>query len=310
MKELKETASLSAGLKALSTILASDGIEECRKACGGNGYLLSSGISAIAMDYVWQTTAEGDYMILSLLTSKFLLKSYNSVKNKHKFEGTMSYMNSLQDINNIEELNPERKQEKLKDFLDIDYLYELYKFRALKRTYMAAKNFERRLMKGNSLDEASNSSAYELLQTANSNSYFLLLNSFKTFVEDINKSQYFECKKALENLCILFALTSMDKDWNDILKNSQIQLINEAVFYLLEKIRPNALGLAESFDIPDNILTSIIGNSKGNVYEDLVESSKLSELNKKEVFDGYKECLRPHLDLDFLKKGNKCQSKF
>jgi acyl-CoA oxidase len=43
--ELKEIAALSAGLKALCTIIASEGMEECRKCCGGNGYLLSSGIA-------------------------------------------------------------------------------------------------------------------------------------------------------------------------------------------------------------------------------------------------------------------------
>ena len=71
---LNEIAATSAGLKALCTFLATEGIEDCRKACGGNGYLLNSGIAQIAADYVWQTTAEGDYILLMLLTGRYLLK--------------------------------------------------------------------------------------------------------------------------------------------------------------------------------------------------------------------------------------------
>ena len=32
------------GLKAICTRLCTDGIEECRKCCGGQGYLLASGV--------------------------------------------------------------------------------------------------------------------------------------------------------------------------------------------------------------------------------------------------------------------------
>lgn len=45
VKELKEIAATSAGLKAICTLIASDGIEEVRKCCGGNGYLLNSGLA-------------------------------------------------------------------------------------------------------------------------------------------------------------------------------------------------------------------------------------------------------------------------
>jgi len=57
---LKTLAPVSSGLKALSTRLAVDGIEECRKCCGGNGYLNHSGIAHMGSDYLWQVTAEGD----------------------------------------------------------------------------------------------------------------------------------------------------------------------------------------------------------------------------------------------------------
>ena len=44
-KGLKELAVTSAGLKALNTFEACKALEELRLCCGGNGYLLNSGIA-------------------------------------------------------------------------------------------------------------------------------------------------------------------------------------------------------------------------------------------------------------------------
>ncbi len=59
-KDIKEIAAASAGLKALCTKIAVEGIEDCRKCCGGNGYLMNSGLAQFGCDYLWQITAEGD----------------------------------------------------------------------------------------------------------------------------------------------------------------------------------------------------------------------------------------------------------
>uniref|UniRef100_A0A0A9YM88 Peroxisomal acyl-coenzyme A oxidase 1 n=1 Tax=Lygus hesperus TaxID=30085 RepID=A0A0A9YM88_LYGHE len=68
---LTTVAATTAGLKGLTTLLTCNGIEDLRKSCGGNGYLLASGIGALSVDYVWQTTAEGDFIILLLQTARF-----------------------------------------------------------------------------------------------------------------------------------------------------------------------------------------------------------------------------------------------
>lgn len=56
VEALPEIASTTAGLKALSTLLCSDGVEDLRKCCGGVGYLLSSGIAVIQNDNLWRVT--------------------------------------------------------------------------------------------------------------------------------------------------------------------------------------------------------------------------------------------------------------
>ena len=49
--QLPEVHACAAGLKALCCCDAADGIEDLRRACGGHGYLLSSGIAALEGDF-------------------------------------------------------------------------------------------------------------------------------------------------------------------------------------------------------------------------------------------------------------------
>jgi len=57
----------------------------------------------------------------------------------------------------------------------------------------------------------------------------------------------------------------------------------EAELDLLQKLRPNAVGLVDAFDFRDNQLNSCIGAYDGNVYERLYEFAKQAPLNRTEV---------------------------
>lgn len=77
---LAEVHALSSGLKALCTGAAADGIETCRRACGGHGYLLSSGLPSLLGTYLQTVTVEGDNYLLPQQSTKFLLKVYDGLK--------------------------------------------------------------------------------------------------------------------------------------------------------------------------------------------------------------------------------------
>lgn len=75
LDDLPELHATGAGLKALCCVLAADGIEDLRRACGGHGFLMSSGIAPLEQDFKGpNTTAEGDYVLLSLQTARYLVK--------------------------------------------------------------------------------------------------------------------------------------------------------------------------------------------------------------------------------------------
>jgi acyl-CoA oxidase len=82
---LPEVHATSAGLKAFTTWIAADGIEECRRACGGHGYSKFSALPTLFANYVPAVTFEGDNYVLVQQTARYLIKSlkyqYSHVSN-------------------------------------------------------------------------------------------------------------------------------------------------------------------------------------------------------------------------------------
>merc|ERR1719191_1234548 len=62
----------SSSLKSLCTTIASDGIEECRRACGGHGFSMSSGLPQIYASSMTDFTPEGDNWLLTQQSARYL----------------------------------------------------------------------------------------------------------------------------------------------------------------------------------------------------------------------------------------------
>ena len=54
--DLPEVHASASGLKAFGCAFAADGIEDLRRACGGHGYLMSSGIAPLEADFKGRLT--------------------------------------------------------------------------------------------------------------------------------------------------------------------------------------------------------------------------------------------------------------
>lgn len=64
---------------------------------------------------------------------------------------------------------------------------------------------------------------------------------------------------------------------------------------LLAQIRPNAVGIVDSFDIRDEVLSSALGSYDGNVYERLFAEAQKSPLNAEPVNKSFHQFLKPLL---------------
>jgi len=271
--------------------------------------LLSAGVSSNAADYVWQTTAEGDWILLMLLTARFLLKSLDKAMTGGKDgkslpTGPVAYLAPLRDANfKLGNVAPP-KAEKPETFFDLQYLKKLFEYSALSAVVGVGKFFQSKLASGLKFDDAWNAVALDLVGAVRSHCFNFLLS---TFISAINECTVPEVKDVLSKLCALFACSNIldDPQWTGLFARGQLRLVKSAVVQLLDDLRPNAVAIVDAFDIPDRVLVSAIGRFDGNVYEALFAASQKSVMNKTDPFDGYKEHLQPRLDLEFLKKGNK-----
>merc|ERR1719313_1710436 len=80
------------GFKVFSTVTAHANCEELRMACGGQGFLLSSGIAKMPGEMAEPVTAEGEQVILSQQLARFMIKEARRVRAGSKAMGQFTYL--------------------------------------------------------------------------------------------------------------------------------------------------------------------------------------------------------------------------
>ena len=159
---------------------------------GGHGYLLGSGIAALSADYQWQTTAEGDYIVMLLQTARFLIKTVDGVRNGESLPGIADYLAPLKDkSSNLLKFAPPLAKSS-KDFYNYDFLTSLYRQRALVAVADAHARLASRTQGGMTAGKAWNATSLCLTASARSHcQYFMLLKVYILFLFSFLKSKIF-----------------------------------------------------------------------------------------------------------------------
>ena len=64
-------------MQAYTSDTAAAGIEACRRACGGQGFLKASALPDLYASYIQNVTWDGDNPVMYLQLSRYLLKLYH-----------------------------------------------------------------------------------------------------------------------------------------------------------------------------------------------------------------------------------------
>lgn len=73
-----------------------DGLEVCRRACGGHGFSHYSGLPTLINEYSANVTLEGENTVLYLQVARYLLKNFKYLKTKKKQLGeSVKYIESI-----------------------------------------------------------------------------------------------------------------------------------------------------------------------------------------------------------------------
>ncbi|KAK3170961.1 hypothetical protein OEA41_003045 [Lepraria neglecta] len=271
---LADLHATSCGLKALASSTAAEGLEVCRRACGGHGYSSFSGIGSWYADYLPTTTWEGDNYMLTQQVARYLLKSARAVLNGNPSDNDTTRI--------FRSFLSRRDMGAAFDVLGRDEdIVAAFAWRTSFLTFEALKHRDEEKNSWNSL-------LVDFWRLSTAHSQYLIVKNFYEALRSKSVEQELDAETValMHKLFRLYALHTLEREASEFFSSSavtvrQIQLARtKAVMKLLEEIRPHAVRLVDAWHFPDWQLDSSIGRYDGKVYEDLFHrASELNPLN-------------------------------
>lgn len=286
---LPEAHACTAGLKSLTTSATADAIEECRKLCGGHGYLSSSGLPELFAVYIPACTYEGDNTVLLLQVARFLMKTVSQLGSGKQPVGSTAYMRRAEHL-----MQCRCSAQRGEDWLKPDVVLEAFEARALRMSVACAQN----LSEFSNPEEGFAELSADLAEAAIAHCQLIVVSKF---IEKLQQNIPGKgVKQQLQTLCFVYSLHLLHKHQGDFLSTGcitpkQASLANEQLRCLYSQVRPNAIALVDAFNYTDHHLGSVLGRYDGNVYPTLYGEAWKDPLNDSVVPDGYQEYLRPVL---------------
>jgi acyl-CoA oxidase len=267
----RELESYAAGLKALGTWHATRTIQECREACGGQGYRALNRFAALKADTDVFTTFEGDNHVLLQLVAKGLLTDYASEFEDMDQFGMVRFVAGLAVETVLERTSVHKLIERIRDvlpggdewdqeagLLDPEYQLMMLRFREEHMLAGVARRLKRGIDNGMNPGEVFSRVQDHVIGAARAHVERLVLEAFVAKTRTLPEG---DLKVALNLLCDLHALTTIEADraWfmeHGRLSSQRSKAISREVNGLCRKLRPLAVDIVDAFGVPREMLRS------------------------------------------------------
>ena len=302
--EVGDIHATTSALKSFCTTIAADGIEDCRKACGGHGFLQSSGFPEMINAYLQNPTVEGDNQMLPMQVVKILLKLVKDVesgKTKDWVNTDARYLlGAVEAMLNGEE-GGSCPAESKDAMMDVNVIRDAYQHRAARLLVSVSRQIQNDVMEGKTFEDAWNGALIQMGRVSRAHSAYLLFDNFVTGIQEESESGKELIGpnevSALMDLALLFGLYWIEKEVGDFLEDGylnagQVAWARACSLDMMDRIRPNAVALVDANDLSDFRLKSALGRYDGNVYQAILEASKKDPLNATEPGPGYEKHLK------------------
>ncbi|KAK0924262.1 hypothetical protein LTR91_000794 [Friedmanniomyces endolithicus] len=271
---LADLHATSCGLKSLASYTAVEGLEVCRRACGGHGYSSFSGIGSWYADYLPTATWEGDNYMLTQQVARYLLKAARGV-----LAGSREPSNDTEYIPTT--FLSRQDTGAAFDILGNDSdLVAAFAWRSAFLTFEALKHRDEQKKAWNDL-------LVDFYRLSRAHSQYMVVKNFYETLQSSDNGLDSETLAVMHKLFRLYALHTLESEASEFYTSAavtvrQIQLARTtAVMKLLAEIRPHAVRLVDAWDFPDWQLDSSLGRFDGKVYEDMFyRASELNPLNR------------------------------
>ena len=250
---------VAAGMKSLCTWFTTEALQECREACGGNGYLWENRFADMKADSEIFTTFEGDNTVLLQLVAKTRLGEFKDSFGSMGLIGTMKFVSDIASTK-INELNPiiTRNVDR-KHLLSRSFYTAAFKYREEYLTRLVAQRLSKRVKGGMDSFDAVVECQPMMVDMGKAYIERLVLDQFIKGVKSADKS----IQKPLVMLERLYALSMIEeyKGWyleNGYIEGRKAVYISKMVDELCLQTRDHCPDLVDAFGIPDGLITAPI----------------------------------------------------
>ncbi|CAB3239672.1 unnamed protein product [Arctia plantaginis] len=287
-ERLGELHALACCLKAVSTADAARFTERCRLACGGHGYMHSSNLPLTYALTTASCTYEGDNTVLLLQTARFLLKVWREIDTV-PVTPTIAYLKTV---------SSPGFQDKWEN--SIKGIVRGFQIVSMKKISSCVEIMTNKIMSGMSQEDAWNTTSIQLVSAAESHCRAIVLSTFHEDLSKMSSTVSAPLAEVLQQLLELYTVYWALEKYGDLLlytsiSKTDIEYLRRWLVTLLGKIRPNAVGLVDGFDIIDEMLDSTLGAYDGRVYERLMAQAQKSPLNADTVNKSFHKYLKPFM---------------
>ena len=250
----------AAGLKAFSTYHATDTIQACREACGGQGYLSENRFAALKNDTDVFMTFEGDNTVLLLLVAKGML---TELRDQFKSMGIAGFARwvAARAEHETERLKPWKTHRTSHEHLqDQDFHLDAFRWREEDLKTEAASRMRSLIKGGADPTDAMLEVQNDLLAMAKARVERQILDRFVAAVDATDDDDQ---RRVLSDLCQLFALARLEADRAYFLEHgyfggAKSRAVSDQVDRLCETLRTQARHLVDAFGIPPELLSAPI----------------------------------------------------
>ncbi|KAK9511235.1 hypothetical protein O3M35_005831 [Rhynocoris fuscipes] len=262
-----EVHALSSGAKPVAGWISRDGIQECREACGGHGYLQVAGFGDLRNDNDANLTYEGDNNVLVQQTSNWLLQLW--AQRNHDAQVWDTPLKTVIYLKNWQQLSKRRFTAKsVEEAVHVKNLLEMYEWLVLHLLRKTYSQYESNV--GQGLDDftvRNNIQVYAARTLAIVYTEHFVLEKFVEFAE----SQNGQIKQVLCKMSSLFGAWMIEKHLNLFyeggycMNSEAVEFIQAGIVNLCKILKNDAVALVDAISPPDFIINSPLGLSDGNV---------------------------------------------
>ncbi|XP_028420165.1 peroxisomal acyl-coenzyme A oxidase 3-like [Perca flavescens] len=269
----REIHAIASSSKPLGSWIAQRGIQECREACGGHGYLAMNRLGDLRNDNDPNCTYEGDNNVLLQQTSNYLL-SWLHAKHRDgvRIESPLHTVDFLDDSHKI--LESRFTARTMEECMDSAVPLAAYKWLVCFLLEESQKRLEQEMASGKEEFEArNNSQVYHCRSLAIAYIEHNCLQRFHELTTDTDTPA--GLRPVLSKLCALYGLCSLRNHMATLYQGNYLsgrkpmELVQMAIITLCSQLKDDAVALVDVLAPTDFILNSPIGKADGQLYKNL-----------------------------------------